>query len=126
MIMYYSATTNSWYDNPDSYPSFPADAVELSDAQYNEFVRFRPADKMIVAGTDGYPKLVDIPVPSQREQIEAKRLQAYADPITGSDRFFSEAARLQMMGSSEEEIQAARETGLSRYAEIQASLPWSD
>lgn len=31
-----------------------------------------------------------------------------------------------MMGVSEEEIQAARQTGPDRYAEIQASLPWPE
>jgi len=124
--MYYSATRNSWYDDPANYPDFPSDAVELSTAQYDELVRFRPADKRVVPGPDGLPMLVDIPVPSQREQIETKRLQAYADPITGSDRFFSEATRLQMMGAAEDEIQAARQIGLDRYADIQASLPWPE
>ncbi|MFJ2279747.1 hypothetical protein ACIOUG_01250 [Pseudomonas sp. NPDC087803] len=124
--MYYSAVTNSWYDDPANYSDFPSDAVELTAAQYDEFVRFRPADKRVVPGPDGLPMIVDIPVPSLREQTEAKRLQAYADPITGSDRFFSEAARLQMMGADESEIQVARQTGLDRYAEIQADFPWPE
>lgn len=124
--MYYSASTNSFYDAPENYPNFPVDAVEISSEQFDELVRFRPGDKMVAPGSDGLPRLVDIPVPSAREQVEAKRLQAYADPITGSDRFFSEAARLQMMGAAESEVQVARQTGLERYAEIQACLPWPE
>lgn len=100
--------------------------MELSAAHCDESVRFRPADKRVVPGPDGLPMVVDNPVPSQREQIETKRLQAYADLITGSDRFFSEATRLQMMGAAEDEIQAARQIGLDRYADIRASLPWPE
>ena len=63
------------------------------------------------------------PAPT-REQIEAQRLRAYADPITGSDRYFAEAARLQAMGAAQEEIDAANAAGAKRYAEIQGEYPW--
>jgi hypothetical protein len=122
--MFYSASNNSFYDAPENYPSFPEDAIEISGEMFDAVVRFRPGDKKVVPGAGGLPELADISVPSKREQIEAERLRAYADPINGSDRYFSEAARLQMMGASEEEIQAARKIGMDRYAEIQASLPW--
>lgn len=62
--------------------------------------------------------------PLTREQIEALRLQAYADQITGSDRYFAEAARLQVMGAAQEEIDAANAAGVKRYAEIQGEYPW--
>jgi len=62
--------------------------------------------------------------PLTREQIEVLRLQAYADQITGSDRYFSEAARLQAMGAAQEEIDAANAAGAKRYAEIQGEYPW--
>lgn len=62
--------------------------------------------------------------PLTREQIEALRLQAYADQITGSDRYFAEAARLQVMGAAQEEIDAANAAGAKRYAEIQGEYPW--
>ena len=62
--------------------------------------------------------------PLTREQIEALRLQAYADPITGSDRYFVETSRLQAMGAAQEEIDAANAAGAKRYAEIQGEHPW--
>ena len=62
--------------------------------------------------------------PLTREQIAAQRLRAYADPITGSDRYFAEVARLQAMGAAQEEIDAANAAGVKRYAEIQGEYPW--
>lgn len=53
------------------------------------------------------------------ERLSAK-LRAYADPITGSDRFFSEAMRMDAMGESgADEVRAA---GVSRYLEIKDSF----
>lgn len=62
--------------------------------------------------------------PLSRDQIEAQRLTAYADPVTGSDRYFSEVVRLNSMGGTPAEIAVARTAGESRYAEIQAEYPW--
>lgn len=59
-------------------------------------MRSRPANYRVGCGPDGLLMLVDTLVPSEREQFETKRLQAYADPIAGFDRFFSEVARLQI------------------------------
>ena len=63
-------------------------------------------------------------VPMTVEEVERLRLVAYADPITGSDRFFAEAARLQAIGGTTDEIEAARAAGAARYAEIQGQYPW--
>lgn len=57
-------------------------------------------------------------------EIESLRLLAYADAVSGSDRYFAEALRLQAMGASENEIETVRAAGLGRYAEIQAAYPW--
>ena len=65
------------------------------------------------------------PAPT-RDQIEAERLLAYADPVTGSDRHFAEAIRLQAMGADQSEIEAAKAAGAARYAEIQAEYPWPE
>lgn len=58
------------------------------------------------------------------EQIEAMRLRAYADPFTGSDRYFAEASRMKAMG--EEGWESVRNQGVVRYQEIQAEYPWND
>lgn len=62
--------------------------------------------------------------PPTREQVDTARRIAYADPVTGSDRHFAEVVRLQLMGATPEEIEAARASGVSRYAAIQEEHPW--
>lgn len=59
-----------------------------------------------------------------REQVEALRLQAYADPLTGCDRHFAEATRLAAMGSPAAEVEAARSAGAERYLAIQQEYPY--
>ena len=61
--------------------------------------------------------------PPSREQIEAARLRAYADPLTGSDRYFAEAQRESLTGNAEAS-EAAKALGMARFAEIQAENPW--
>lgn len=66
---------------------------------------------------------VNPPVPPlTREQVEALRLTAYANPVTGSDRYFAEAARMQAMG--ETGADAVTAAGVARYEAIQTEYPW--
>lgn len=57
-----------------------------------------------------------------REQVEALRLSDYADPVTGSDRYFAEAARMNAMGEAGADAVIA--AGVARYEEIQLEYPW--
>lgn len=61
-----------------------------------------------------------------REEIEAQRLMAYANPVTGSDRYFSEALSMQAQGApaSSTEVKDTAARGLARKLEIQAELPY--
>lgn len=52
-----------------------------------------------------------------QELMERRRAAAYAHPETGSDRFFSQASRLDALGQVEKS-RAARAEGLARYNEI--------
>ncbi|MFJ2713401.1 hypothetical protein ACIOZM_21345 [Pseudomonas sp. NPDC087346] len=61
-------------------------------------------------------------VPRTQEEIEALRLLAYAEPITGSDRYFAEAQRMQLMHESGWEV--VLEKAISRYQAIQLEYPW--
>lgn len=61
--------------------------------------------------------------PLTYEQVEALRLRAYADPITGSDRYFAEAQRETLLGNAAA-ADAAKALGMARFAEIQAEYPW--
>ena len=60
-----------------------------------------------------------------RRDTERRRLKAYADPETGSDRHFAEANRLAAEGQTEEST-IARAAGLARYGEIKAMHPWPE
>ena len=65
-----------------------------------------------------------VQLPATRQEVEASRLRAYADPVLGCDRYFAEAARLEAMGADQEEVDAARSAGALRYAQIRAEHPW--
>jgi DNA-binding cell septation regulator SpoVG len=80
---------------------------------------------MIYDGSSFSDVATPISVPS-RAEVEAARLRAYADPITGSDRYFAEASRLRSMGADQSEIDAVRAAGAARYSEIQADNPWPE
>lgn len=67
--------------------------------------------------------LVPVEPAPTREQIEVARLRAYADPITGSDRYFAEAQRESLLGNAVC-AEAAKALGMARFAEIQAENPW--
>ncbi|MFJ2540905.1 MULTISPECIES: hypothetical protein [unclassified Pseudomonas] len=56
------------------------------------------------------------------EEVEALRLRAYANPTTGSDRFFAEAQRMEIMG--EPGWEGIRAAGVCRFNEIQQEFPW--
>lgn len=123
--MYYATSTGGFYSLDIHGAGMPADAVEIGDDRYVELLDGQSAGLAIEGGTDGYPVLITLPsVPMTADQIERRRLAAYADPIAGSDRYFSEVMRLNSMGGTAEEIAIARAAGESRYAEIKAEYPW--
>ena len=64
------------------------------------------------------------PIPLTVEQVEVNRLNAYSNPVTGSDRWFSEGVRLTIMSAPQAEIDFVTNKGTLRHAEIQAENPW--
>lgn len=60
--------------------------------------------------------------PDATQDTDNLRRRAYADPITGSDTLFAEAARMQVMGESG--IEEVRTRATARFKEIQAQYPW--
>lgn len=67
----------------------------------------------------------EVQIPS-KEDIENLRLTAYSNPITGSDRYFSEAVALQAEGfaATSTEVKDAKAVGLARKLEIKALYPY--
>lgn len=124
--MFYSKSTGGFYSREIHGDTIPADAVEITGAEHVALIEGQSHGKRILADASGRPVLQEQspPQPPSREQIEAQRLRAYADPLTGSDRYFAEAVRLQAMGAAQEEIDAANAAGANRYAEIQNAYPW--
>jgi hypothetical protein len=60
-----------------------------------------------------------------RAEVERNRLIAYSDPVTGSDRHFSEQAAKLSQGDEEGSIKAEK-LGAARRAEIQKENPWPE
>lgn len=62
-----------------------------------------------------------------KEEIENLRLAAYADPITGSDRYFSEALRMESSPNKDKtEISKVKARGVERQQEIKALYPFPE
>lgn len=125
--MFYSANTGGFYDDPTRYDNPPDDLKEISDDLYLSLNLSNRDGQVIVPDKKGMPSLVWIE-PSNEEKnklVERQRLSAYADPVTGSDRFFAEASRLMVKGASQEEITKVVSQGDARYAEIKEQYPWS-
>ena len=59
------------------------------------------------------------------QAVETQRLAAYANQLTGSDRHFAKAARLEAIGDTDG-AETARAVGLARYDEIRSQYPWPD
>lgn len=78
---------------------------------------------VLMSESEVFDHLNPASLPMTREQIESARLRAYADPLIGSDRYFSEASREALLGNTEAS-EAAKQRGLDRFAEIQAGFPW--
>lgn len=64
------------------------------------------------------------PLPLTREEVNALRKTAYADPLTGSDPLYIEYQREIAVGSSETAIKLARQVWLARAEEIAQQYPW--
>lgn len=124
-MYFYSASSNSFYASAIHGDSMPNDAVKLGSEKYSELLQGQATGKLISSDADGMPILIDPPPPPAptRAQIEAQRLRAYADPLTGSDRYFAEAQRESLLGNTEA-AEAAKALGMARFAEIQAENPW--
>lgn len=122
--MFYSKSTGGFYSHEIHGDNMPADVVEISAEDHVELLRGQSAGQVIAWRDDGFPVLQNPPppVPLTTKQVEALRLRAYADPLSGSDRYFAEAARMQAVG--ENGWEAVRTQGVTRFAEIQSEYPW--
>ncbi|MDR0276458.1 MAG: hypothetical protein LBJ37_01055 [Paucimonas sp.] len=107
-----------YYRNIESGQTYAFAADGSDDA-------FIPEDYVLMTDTEVQQHLNPAPVASTRAEVEVLRLRAYADPLTGSDRYFAEAQRESLLENAEA-AEAAKHQGLMRFLEIQAEFPWPD
>lgn len=120
MKRFYSKSTGCTYI--EGMHDIPADAKLITEDMYQSVIASPEPGKIRSHNAEGLPFLIDKP-PLTRAEVESERLSAYADPITGSDRYFAEAQRESLLGNAEA-AEAAKALGMARFAEIQAENPW--
>jgi hypothetical protein len=117
--MFYSATTKGFYDenihdvltiivdgdvagNPEC--KIPQDAIQIPDEEYNQLLLAQSEGKVIEPNEDGYPVVVDPPLPTQEEilALQIAELEAQitnvrlADFMLGIDNGWLAAQRAQI------------------------------
>lgn len=122
--VFYDPLSKGFYQS-DFHKDIPPSAIEITNKLRWELVQGQSEGKEILI-QDGVVGLVSKTSSISDSQIESLRLQAYADPVTGSDRYFSESMSLQVEGCAvtSVEVKAAKAKGLARKKEIQAQYPW--
>ena len=74
MKLFYSKSTNGFYDSEIHGTKMPQDVVEITQETHHELLEAQSKGKMIVSDDKGYPKTVDRPVSKPTwEQIKSKR-----------------------------------------------------
>lgn len=104
----------------------PEEAVEISEEDFWESINNN--ELIYKLGENG--KLVGTPrekqpAESEQEIVEKSRLMAYADPISGSDRYFMEAMALQAEGyaATSSEVKEAKTKGVETRKAIKLKFP---
>jgi len=72
--MFYSPTVNTWFDPEyrqtyEDSGTWPADAVDLPDEVYDQVVRKRPFNKIMMPDESGNPVLMDLPAPDNDQLV---------------------------------------------------------
>lgn len=91
--MYYAKSTNGFYTREIHGDNIPSDAVEITEARHAELLEGQSNGKIITTDEQGYPILVDPPLPTPEELLaQAKRNRAAAY-IAEADPLFFKAQR---------------------------------
>ena len=113
-------------NNPDCKLPPEDQLIELSDEAYEYLFEGITRGMRAVLDANEKPVLIPAlePAPLSKEEVEANRMRAYAHPITGTDKLFSEVSRMQTMG--EPGWETVRDKAIERFKEIQALIPWPE
>lgn len=118
----FASKSNCGFIDSSFENEMPDDAIEITREQRQYLLDGESSGKIIVWDNPPYLRDAD---PQAWEQVEVLRLQAYADPLTGSDRYLAEAASERIAGDEQAAL-AAEQKHLSRRAEIAAQYPWPE
>ena len=79
--MFYAKSTSGFYSAEVHGKNIPSDAVEVTDAEYQELLAGQTQGKVIVANDAGNPCLLDPPEPPEPSyaQLRAAEYPSYAD-----------------------------------------------
>lgn len=73
MSLFYSASSNGFFDSAINGTSIPSDAVEISVDLHQELLAGQSAGKAIVAGENGFPVLKEVVFVPSWASVRAKR-----------------------------------------------------
>lgn len=93
---------------------------EITDSEYEN--RYFPAWYVEGGISSIEPVTPEIPLPS-KEEISMLRAYAYAHPITGSDKLFSEVSRMKL-NKEHGHVEILKKAN-QRYQEIKDNLPFN-
>lgn len=111
--MFYSKSTNGFYDSEIHGNNIPVDAVEISVEEHAALLEGQNNGKIIAADPNGRPVLQDFPAPTP-EQIAAAVTVARASAyVAESDPIFFKVQR----------GEATMDEWLAKVAEIKARFP---
>lgn len=67
-MLLYSASTNGFYLRRLHGDDIPGDAIEITDEEHRVLLEGQTAGKVIAAGTDGRPRLIERTVQAARKR----------------------------------------------------------
>lgn len=125
MSTFYIPSLQTFY-NDAIHPKIPGEAIKVTNEQYKDLLAGMAIGKVIAVGLDKTLSLVEAEhVPLTKDEVTVNRLIAYSNPLTGSDRFKSEAYAERLAGNE----QAATEADVKmmvRREEIRQENPWPE
>lgn len=82
MSIYYAKSTGGFYVREIHGDAIPADAIEITDAEHAALLEGQSQGKIIAADANGYPILVDPPLPDPVPPTILEQITAIESTIT--------------------------------------------
>lgn len=129
--MFFSATTNGFYDPAIHGDNIPSDAVEITTERHQELIEGQSQGKRIVADANGFPVLADPPAASAAEiwdRINSKRDATKVGGVKVGTKWYhtDTESRIQHLGLLEKArtARAAGGTDATRLQALGQDIKW--